>query len=55
MTDVELLAYTEFTYGNLQRIWRAELALPCPNWAVLEEVARQLSQMERAWEALKET
>jgi hypothetical protein len=54
MTDAELIEYTLQTYTNLQRIWRMELMiLPEPNWAIVEEVSRQMSMLEEALEGLR--
>jgi hypothetical protein len=54
MTNAELVEYVTAEYTNLQRIWRMELLiLPYPDWAIVEEVSRQMKQMEDAMEALR--
>jgi hypothetical protein len=54
MTNAELVEYVTAEYTNLQRIWRMELlVLPQPDWAIVEEISRQMKQMEDAMEALR--
>jgi hypothetical protein len=46
MSQRQLLRTGKQMYTDLQEMWRAELRLPDPCWAILESITEQLKMLE---------